>query len=111
MKRATQKGAASNRPRAGSPAQMLNLGPASTKMLANVGIYHTEQIRTLGALETYWRVKAITPNASLNLLWALAGAIENVHWTKISRTTRSTLLRELDARADMAKRQGNHDEN
>jgi DNA transformation protein and related proteins len=92
----------SSRIDAPSLESLANLGPASAKMLRDAGIECVEMIRELGALETFLRVKQVAPNVSLNLLWALVGALEDVHWTKIDADTRSALLRELDARADFA---------
>lgn len=83
---------------------MRNLGPASAAMLVKAGIRSTDEFRSLGALECYWRVKQTNTKVSLNLLWALVGAIENCHWTKIDADTRSALLIALDARADLEAR-------
>jgi DNA transformation protein and related proteins len=86
----------------GSILEMRNLGKASANLLAQIGIVDPANITELGALEVFWRVKTLGNNSvSLNLLWALEGAIADCHWTKIAQTRRSELLRALDARVDM----------
>ena len=83
---------------------LLNLGPVSRHMLAAAGIHSTQQIRKLGALETYCRVKKVEPRASLNLLWGIAAGLEGVHWRELSTETRGELLLALDARRDLETR-------
>lgn len=54
-----------------------NLGPRSEQMLADAGIFTAEELRRRGALEAYLAVhRAGAGGRSLNLLWALAGALE-----------------------------------
>ena len=53
-----------------------NLGPQSERLLAAVGIHDVESLRRRGALEAYLAVRHAGLTRSLNLLWALAGALE-----------------------------------
>lgn len=53
-----------------------NLGPQSQRLLAAVGVHDVEELRRRGALETYLAVRRAGLTRSLNLLWALAGALE-----------------------------------
>ena len=46
-------------------------------MLRRAGITTEEQLRALGAVRAYVMVKRCSANASLNLLWALEGALTN----------------------------------
>jgi len=77
-------------------AALPNLGPKSQAMLASVGITTLAELRALGAIPAYVRVKASGDNASLNLLWALEGALTGRHWRDVARTDRSSLLLALD---------------
>ena len=88
-------------------AKELNLGPRSAEWLESVGITSREDLEQLGAVEAYWRVKQAGFNVSLNLLYALAGALSNTHWNKLSHDERHRLMIELDAREQQA--QANHD--
>ena len=83
---------------------LLNLGPKSAEWIEATGITSVGELRKLGAVETYWRVKKVGFNVSLNLLYALEGAITNTHWSKLSHDQRSRLLIEVDAREDQEKR-------
>ncbi|MBM4238716.1 MAG: TfoX/Sxy family protein [Gammaproteobacteria bacterium] len=53
-----------------------NLGPQAERMLAGVGIRSVEDLRRVGALEAYLAVRRSGQTRSLNLLWALVGALE-----------------------------------
>lgn len=74
-----------------------NLGPKSQQMLAQAGITTLAQLRCLGAVAAYRRVKQAEGNASLNLLWALEGAISDLPWKTVAREHRASLLLALEA--------------
>jgi hypothetical protein len=75
---------------------MVGLGPKSTQWLSEVGITAASQVRQLGAVECYLRViGAGQTSPNLNLLWALQGAIEDMHWTLIDPRQRQQLKAEL----------------
>ncbi|MDH4449706.1 MAG: TfoX/Sxy family protein [Rhodoferax sp.] len=73
-----------------------NLGPKSQHMLHAAGICTWEDLQALGAVAAYLRVKRNGGNASLNLLWALEGAISGVHWQEVARHHRTSLLLALE---------------
>lgn len=91
-------------------AALPNLGPASALMLVEAGIDRIECLEDLGAVAAYWQVKQHRQShglgCSLNLLWALAGALENCHWTQIKRHQGGDLLLAVDALA--AQEQANN---
>lgn len=72
------------------------LGPKSLQMLAEVGIHDFEQLQTIGAVAAYFSVKSSNKAATLNLLWALEGAITGVHWQEVARLERTRLLLAFD---------------
>jgi Pathogenicity locus/TfoX C-terminal domain len=76
-----------------------NLGPVSKRMLAAAGISSIEVLRQLGAIEAYRRVRAHDPRASLNLLWALEGALTGRPWEDVARNDRLSLLLQLENRS------------
>ena len=55
-----------------------NLGPKSQQMLQLAGIQSVQDLRRLGAVRAYLQVQACGAPASLNLLWALEGAISGL---------------------------------
>jgi DNA transformation protein len=94
----------SGRPRRGNapkaPAQgtaaLPMLGPRSREMLQLAGITTLDRLRTLGAIRAYIAVKRAGGRPSLNLLWALEGAISGKRWQDVAREDRTTLLLALE---------------
>lgn len=61
-----------------------NVGPKSATLLRAVGIDALEKLREIGAAAAYRRVKFVEPRAvSLNMLWALQGALTDRDWRDI----------------------------
>ena len=65
-------------------------------MLASAGITGPAQLRELGSVAAYATVKARNPSASLNLLWAVEGALTGLRWQEVAQTRRTSLLLALD---------------
>jgi DNA transformation protein len=72
------------------------LGPKSAEMLARAGIATAEDLRVVGSVEAFVAVKRAGEPASLNLLWALEGALTGRHWKDVARSERTRLLIALD---------------
>ena len=73
-----------------------NIGPASAKWLAAVGVESIEDLERTGAVEAYRRVRQLEPaKVSLNLLWALQGALMELHWADVPHEVKEELLVEL----------------
>ncbi len=66
------------------------------------GVTDVDVLRRLGAVEAYLRVKRTLPGVSLNLLYALHGALTDTHWARIGDAARTALLFEVDARQSPA---------
>lgn len=77
-------------------AEIPNLGPKSQQMLARAGITTLAQLRKLGSVAAYVRAKRAGGNVSLNLLWALEGALTGLPWQTVAREHRTSLLLALD---------------
>lgn len=74
---------------------MRSLGPKSASWLKDVGIETEGDLRALGAIAAYRRVKAGNPKSvSLNLLWGLHAALEGGSWKDIAPATKARLKRE-----------------
>jgi DNA transformation protein and related proteins len=84
-------------------AACANLGPKASQMLAAVGITSLSQLKRMGAVAAYAKVKKTGLNASLNLLWALEGAITDTHWRIVARESRMRLLLALDDRRSRSR--------
>ena len=83
------------------PYGLRNIGPVSLGWLEEAGITSRADLIRQGAVQAYLKVKVLQSRASLNLLWALAGAERGVAWNRLSEDTRERLLRELDAALDV----------
>lgn len=79
------------------PAQrpMKNIGPASSRWLAAVGIHSLDDLRAIGVVNAYALVRGHGYNASLNLLWALQGAVTDVHWSRVPPHIKQELRQRL----------------
>lgn len=75
---------------------LVNLGPKSQEMLAKAGIKTAQELKRLGAVMAYAKTKAVCPKASLNLLWALEGALSGRPWQQVAETDRASLLMALE---------------
>jgi len=77
-------------------ADLRNLGPKSQSMLAQAGIHTPEQLQQLGSVMAYAKTKAVCKQASLNLLWALEGALSGRPWQEVAEQDRASLLMALE---------------
>ncbi len=86
-----------------------NLGPRSETMLAQVGIHSVAVLRHRGGLRAFLALKRAGATTSLNLLWALVGALdpwpEGRDWREVAASEeRLPLLLAVEGR-DQARRQ------
>ena len=82
--------------RADPLARMKNLGPISAARLRAVGIDSPEELRRLGAVEAFLRLRRGLPfDISLVFLYALHGAVTDTDWKQLSESTRARLRREV----------------
>ncbi len=61
-----------------------NIGPVSARQLREVDIPDAAALRALGAVAAYRRLKHAFPRqASLNMLYALEGALRGCPWNRL----------------------------
>ena len=72
------------------------LGPRSREWLAGAGIDSIERLRTTGSVRAYVAVRRSGARPSLNLLWALEGALSGERWQDVAREHRTSLLLALE---------------
>ncbi|HYD65196.1 TfoX/Sxy family protein [Azospirillum sp.] len=76
---------------------MPGIGPKSAQWLAEAGIETEEELRTLGAVAAYRRLKHRDPKrVTRNMLWSLHGALTGVPWNRIDDGTKRRLLAEAE---------------
>ncbi len=63
---------------------LMNLGPKSLMWLRNCGITRISQLRKIGAVAAWHKVRDQFPAASMNLLWALAAGLEDRDWRSLT---------------------------
>ncbi|WP_260258861.1 TfoX/Sxy family DNA transformation protein [Vibrio intestinalis] len=74
-----------------------NLRLATERMLKKAGIESVANLEQTGSVEAFKAIKASHDNeVSLELLWALEGAINRTHWSVIPKDRRDELLDRLD---------------
>lgn len=74
-----------------------NLGPASSHWLREVGITTLEDLERVGAVGAFLLVEAESGRPSLNLLWAMEGALTDTPWEMIPPEVKADLLEELES--------------
>ena len=78
---------------------MRNLGPTSRIWLAEIGIHDLEDVRALGAVETYARLRfRFGRKITRNMLHALAAAIAGIDWRQLAPEHKAELDRQAEER-------------
>jgi DNA transformation protein and related proteins len=79
------------------PVHLLpGIGPATARWLMEVDVSTEADLRSLGAVAVYCRLKHWNPKrVSLNALWGLYSALTGVPWNQIDTETKARLLAEV----------------
>jgi hypothetical protein len=83
-----------------APEKIRNIGPKSMAWLRQTGVRSLADLQAVGALAAFVRIKRAGFKPSLNLLYALEGAILGCHWQEIPAERRNALI--LSAEAEVA---------
>lgn len=74
--------------------RLKNIGPVTVRQLGEVGIGSEQQLREVGALEAYRRLRRAFPERiNLMCLYALQGALLDCHWGELPPEVRDQLRR------------------
>ena len=76
--------------------KLRNIGPKSMAWLRQTGVRTLDDLKAVGALSAFVRVKRAGFKPSLNLLYALEGAIMDCHWQEIPELRRSELIADAE---------------
>lgn len=71
-----------------------NIGPKSAAWLRQVGIHERAALEELGAVGAFVKIKRAGFRPSLNLLYALEGALLGCHWQELAIERREQLTAE-----------------
>lgn len=74
-----------------------NIGPKSAAWLRQVGLHTRDDLEAVGPIEAYARIRRAGFKASLNLVYALEGALIGCHWQKLDPARRAQLAVEAEA--------------
>ena len=77
--------------------KLRNIGPKSAAWLRQVGLRTFDDLASIGAVEAFMRVKRAGFKPSLNLLYALEGALLDCHWQQVPDERRSELVLAAEA--------------
>lgn len=77
-------------------SKLKNLGRHSQAMLAAAGITTESQLRKKGSAAAFVAAKRAGCAPSLNLLWAIEGALINRDWKEVARSDRLSLLTQVE---------------
>ncbi|HET7844323.1 MAG TPA: TfoX/Sxy family protein [Xanthomonadales bacterium] len=80
--------------------KLLNIGPKSAAWLRQVGVRTHDDLKALGAVGVFLKVKRAGFRPSLNLLYALAGAELGCHWTELKPEHKQAMVLEVNAYDD-----------
>ncbi|MBI3525717.1 MAG: TfoX/Sxy family protein [Betaproteobacteria bacterium] len=76
--------------------KLRNLGKVSIEMLKAAGIETGDQLRARGSAAAFVAVKHAGCKPSMNLLWALEGAISDRDWKEVAKNDRLSLLTQVE---------------
>ena len=80
-----------------APLKLRNIGPKSAAWLRQVGLRTPEDLAAAGPVEAFMRVKRAGFKPSLNLLYALEGALRDCHWQEVPEARRAELVEQAEA--------------
>ncbi len=68
-----------------------NLGKTLINKLQEAEIENIEQLRMIGSEKAFLRLKTIDPDACINMLYALDGAVQGIRWHQLSKERKEEL--------------------
>ena len=77
--------------------KLRNIGPKSAAWLRQVGLRTREDLEAVGAVDAFMRVKRAGFKPSLNLLYALEGALLDCHWQEVPEQRRVEMVQAAEA--------------
>jgi DNA transformation protein and related proteins len=78
--------------------KLRNIGPTTARRLNAIGIFTLEDLRDVGVIEAYRRVRTVFPErTTLVLVYALQGTLMELHWNDIPEDVRAELIEQAAA--------------
>jgi DNA transformation protein len=76
--------------------ELKNLGKTSVRWLHAIGVHKREQLAEKGPVIVYQAVRARGFKANRVLLYALQGALMDIHWNELDPNLKSELLAQAE---------------
>jgi DNA transformation protein and related proteins len=80
-----------------APLKLRNIGPKSAAWLRQVGLRTREDLEAAGPVDAFMRVRRAGFKPSLNMLYALEGALQDCHWQEVPEARRTELVEAAEA--------------
>ncbi len=77
--------------------ELKNLGMASVNILQAIGIQTYEDLAEMGSVGAYCRVKSRGIHVSKVMLYALEGALTDIHWNDLPGDLKNKLVEQVEA--------------
>ena len=77
-------------------AALKNLGNTSVNWLRTVGIHTRDELHRIGPVAAYNRIRERGIRVSRVLLYALQGALMDIHWNELDEDLKRRLVEEAD---------------
>jgi len=74
-----------------------NVGPKGAAWLRQVGVRTLEDLERVGPVDAFLKIKRAGFRPSLNLLYSMAGALADCHWTDVPDERKQELISALEA--------------
>lgn len=73
-----------------------NLGAASVNILHAIGINSYDDLKNTGSVNAYAKIKSRGIGVSKVMLYALEGALLNIHWNELDESLKSDLVSQAE---------------
>lgn len=77
-------------------SKLRNLGPASSRWLTAVGVRTRRDLAEIGSIAVYQLLKAHGYRATLNMVYAIEGALRDINWTRLPAPLKARLKAEVE---------------
>jgi DNA transformation protein and related proteins len=84
----------------GELQQLKNLGAASVNILRAIGINSYDDLKAVGPVTAYKRIKARGINVSKVMLYALQGALTDTHWNDLAPDLKAKLVEDAERESE-----------
>ncbi|WP_049723834.1 TfoX/Sxy family protein [Gilvimarinus polysaccharolyticus] len=76
--------------------ELKNLGMASVNILRAIGVNNYDDLQQLGAVNAYCRILERNINVSKVMLYALHGALLDIHWNDLPADVKANLVKQVE---------------